>query len=462
MMRIDGKTKLAGVMGDPIEHTLSPVIHNTLAKARCEFDKGMPAVYTAFHVTADGLEAAVKGAFELGVQGMNVTVPHKQAVMQHLVRIDDMAKAIGAVNTLIREEDGYAGYNTDAEGFLRELDFYGVEVTGKNVVVLGAGGASRAVVFALCSKNPERVFLFNRTIEKARELAEAANIYYGQEYVKADTYDHLADIPCDGYIAIQCTSVGLEPKNDECVTFEDVFYEKAAVGVDIIYKPTETRFMQLLREKKKPAYNGLRMLLYQAIAAHEKFYDVKITRRDTEIAARALEEAAGIKKPIVLVGYMGSGKSTVARILSALYYTTVKDTDDYIEKEYNRSINDIFAESGEQAFRDMETEVLRMLLAKGDNMYILSCGGGMPLREENRKLLKTLGTVVYLKASPETIYKRVKGDNTRPLLAGENLMDKIEKMIAERGPVYEDAAGIVIVTDNKSPEHVAEEIRRLL
>lgn len=462
MMNIDGKTKMAGVIGDPIEHTLSPVIHNTLAKARCEYDKGMPAVYTAFHVKAEELGDAVKGAYALGIQGMNVTVPHKRDVMQHLVQIDDMAKAIGAVNTLVRCDGGYTGYNTDAEGFGRELDFYGVEITGKTVVVLGAGGASRAVIFAVCERKPEKVYLFNRTIDKAKELAEVANSFFGVEYVAADTYDHLADIPCEGYVAVQCTSVGLEPKNDECITFEEVFYDKAAVGVDIIYKPTETRFMQQLREKKKPAYNGLRMLLYQAVAAHEKFFDVEISRRDTEIAARALEEAAGIRKPIILVGYMGCGKSTISRILSALYYTTVKDTDEYIVKEYNKSINDIFAESGEEVFRDMETDLLRTLLSKGDDMYILSCGGGMPLREENRKLLKALGTVVYLKASPETIYKRVKGDNSRPLLQGEDLMTKIEKMLAQRGPIYEDAAGIVITTDNKSPERVAEEIRRIL
>lgn len=461
-MKIDGKTMVLGVIGDPIEHTLSPVIHNTLVWARTGYQDSSDAVYTAFHVNSEGLGSAVRGAYELGIGGMNVTVPHKSEVMKYLSSIDPVAEAIGAVNTLVREEGGYRGYNTDTEGFVRELEFYNIDVSGQTVVMLGAGGASKAVAFGIASKKPERIYILNRTIQKAEQIAESVNAYYGSDVAVALTYDMADSIEAESYIAVQCTSVGLAPKCDECVIDDAGFYDKVSVGVDIIYKPTETRFMEYIRERGKPAYNGLRMLLYQGIAAHEKFCAVSISQKDTEVAARALEAAAGIKKPIILVGYMGSGKTTISRILSALFYTTVKDTDEMIVREYGRSINDIFEKDGEEVFRDMETELIRELVSQGEDMYILSCGGGMILREENRRLLKTLGTVIYLKAQPETIYKRVKGDDSRPLLAGDNLMDKIIRMLDERGALYEDAAGIVITSDGKSPERVAEEIRRML
>lgn len=461
-MKIDGKTMVLGVIGDPIEHTLSPVIHNTLADLRCGYQDAASAVYTAFHVTGEGLEKAIKGAYELGIGGMNVTVPHKTEVINYVSSIDPVAKAIGAVNTLVREEGGYRGYNTDTEGFSRELDFYDIAIEGEAVVMLGAGGASKAVAFSIAAKKPRRLYILNRTIEKAQAIADSVNAYYKCDVATAAAYAEAGTIPEESYVAVQCTSVGLAPKCDECVVENESFYDKVSVGVDIIYKPTETRFMKYIRERGKPAYNGLRMLLYQGIAAHEKFCKVSVSGRDAEIAARALEIAAGIKKPIILVGYMGSGKTTISRILSALFYTTVKDTDEMIVREYGRSIKDIFAQEGEEVFRDMETALIKELVSQGEDMYILSCGGGMILREENRRLLKTLGTVIYLKASPETIYKRVKGDDSRPLLAGDDLMDKITGMLLERGPLYEAAAGIVINSDGKSPERVAEEIRRLL
>ena len=162
-------------------------------------------------------------------------------------------------------------------------------------------------------------------------------------------------------------------------------------------------------------------------------------------------------KAIILTGYMGCGKSTVSRILAEKTGKPLTDSDEEIERRQGRSISDIFRESSEAAFRDMETEFLRGLLEEGFD-GVLSCGGGMPLREENRMLLKELGRVFYLKADAETTAMRLKNDNTRPLLAGldhDGKVKKIEEMLSLRSAGYEAGADHVIDTQGLSPAEVA-------
>lgn len=163
-------------------------------------------------------------------------------------------------------------------------------------------------------------------------------------------------------------------------------------------------------------------------------------------------------KPIILIGYMGAGKSTVGKLLARQQKLSFYDTDAMIEKEQNCTISEIFAKEGEQAFRDMETALIRRLIAEGMADAVLSVGGGLPVREENRALLKELGTVVYLMADKETVVKRVQGSNNRPLLQGENLAEKVERMLAERDPLYRAAADLLIDTNGKQIERIAKEI----
>jgi shikimate kinase len=165
-------------------------------------------------------------------------------------------------------------------------------------------------------------------------------------------------------------------------------------------------------------------------------------------------------KNIILVGYMGSGKSTVGKNIAVLRDYSFVDTDEMIEEKEKRTINEIFATEGEQSFRDMETGLLRQLIANNSEKLIISTGGGMPLRKENRELLRQLGDVVYLKASPETIYERLKDDTTRPLLQCDNPKQKIVEMIAMREPIYEESASIVVNVDKLSQFEIAQEIIR--
>lgn len=161
---------------------------------------------------------------------------------------------------------------------------------------------------------------------------------------------------------------------------------------------------------------------------------------------------------IILTGYMGSGKTTIGRNVAKLKDYTFVDTDEMIVEQQYRSVNEIFAVDGEQAFRDMETALLRQLIAEKREHLVISTGGGMPLRAENRQLLSRLGKVVYLKASPETIYNRVKGDTTRPLLQCDNPMKRIEEMIVAREPLYEEGAMFIVEVDELRQSDAASEI----
>ena len=164
---------------------------------------------------------------------------------------------------------------------------------------------------------------------------------------------------------------------------------------------------------------------------------------------------------IILIGYMGCGKSSVGKRLSYVLKQPYLDTDKMIETKERKTINEIFAQQGEQAFRDMETACVRSLFSNQQD-YVIAVGGGLPMREENRMLLRKLGKVVYLRAKPDTIYERLKGDDTRPLLRGDNPRQKIEEMIAVRGPVYEETAHIRIDVDGKSFEQIMDEIKEML
>lgn len=164
-----------------------------------------------------------------------------------------------------------------------------------------------------------------------------------------------------------------------------------------------------------------------------------------------------MKNNLILIGYMGCGKTTLGKKISFRERIALLDTDKMIEQKQNREISVIFDEEGEAAFRQMETDCLKEMLEYSDR-YVISVGGGLPLKAENRELLKELGTVVYLRARPETIYARLKNDTTRPLLRGEDPESKIWSMIKARGPVYEEAADAVVDVDEKSYETIIGEI----
>ncbi len=276
-MIIDGKTKTCGLMGNPVEHTLSPIIHNTLAE-RMEQN----LVYVPFHVENKDVEQAVKGAFALSILGMNVTVPHKSAVIPFLAEIDPLARSIGAVNTLVRTEAGYKGYNTDMTGLLRAMQSEHISVKDKKVILLGAGGAARAVAFLLASEGAKKVYLLNRSVSKGQLVVDEVNQALGTDILSAHELDYYRKLPQEKYLVIQGTSVGLYPNADQAVIEEPDFYKLVETGVDLIYKPAKTKFMKLCEEAGANTMNGLKMLLYQGIIAYELWNQVHVDR-ETEL-----------------------------------------------------------------------------------------------------------------------------------------------------------------------------------
>lgn len=271
MGKINARTQVCGLIGNPVGHSISPLIHNTLSE---KLNQNL--AYVTFKVESQDVVAAVKGAYALGIKGMNVTVPHKQAVMEALVDVDPLAKSIGAVNTLVRVDGGYKGYNTDYFGIRRQLVEDGIDIKGREVIVLGAGGASRAVTFMCAVEGAGRVYLLNRSVDKAVELARDVNTYIGEDKVcpmRLNDYNKLAG---KKYIVIQNTSRGLYPEVDAAPIEDEDFYDMIEAAVDIIFNPSETKFMRLAGEHGARVYNGIEMLLYQGVAAYELWNDVKV------------------------------------------------------------------------------------------------------------------------------------------------------------------------------------------
>lgn len=281
-MEINGKTEVCALIGDPVEHTLSPLIHNTIAET-----EGIDTVYAAFHVKKGNTEAALKGAHALGIRGFNVTVPHKEAVIPFLSDIDPMAEAIGAVNTLTFNEKGYKGYNTDAVGFVREIRSCGFDIKGEGVVMIGAGGAANAVLNALYFLGAKEVYILNRSAEKAEQK-------FGEdERNKILSLNDFERIPGDHLFCVQCTSVGLSPDNDRAPIEDKGFYKKIDRAIDIIYRPAETKFMKLVRSEGGRAENGLDMLIYQAVESFKLFHNTEVSERSVDRVREKLKDHFG-------------------------------------------------------------------------------------------------------------------------------------------------------------------------
>ena len=288
-MTIDGYTRTCGLIGNPVEHTLSPLIHNTLAK---KFSHNL--VYVPFYVDEEKIQAAVEGAYALNLLGLNVTVPYKSQVMEGLVQIDELAEKIGAVNTLVRMEGGFKGYNTDMPGLYRAMSSEGIQIEGQEIIFIGAGGAARAVAFLCATKNASKVYLLNRSIEKAQAVAGEVNAKTGKNVIYPMALSDYHQLPDQKFLAIQATSVGLYPDTERAVIEDEAFYHKIHTGYDLIYKPFHTRFMQHVKEQGGKAYHGLKMLLYQGIIAYELWNDIAVPEEMAAAVYEVLKEKIGI------------------------------------------------------------------------------------------------------------------------------------------------------------------------
>lgn len=300
---VDGKTRILGVIGDPIEHTFSPAMHNAGLNAL-----GLNYIYLPFHVTEDRLGECIQGAKAMGIEGLNVTIPHKTNVIKHLDDIDQVASMIGAVNTIqfIYDEENESsnqnnesnvrakGFNTDGYGCVRAIQEK-TSVKDKKVTITGAGGASRAIAFQIANSGIDELSILNRNIQKAESLADdlksnlsSIGIDIG---INAYEIDNLKMELDDSDIFIDTTPLGMYPNvNDNPIAESDMLHEDLLVN-DIVYTPMETSLIKEAIKANAEVVYGYKMLLYQGIRSFEIWLNQEAP---VDVMEKALLDVLGI------------------------------------------------------------------------------------------------------------------------------------------------------------------------
>jgi shikimate dehydrogenase len=262
-VRISGKTQICALIGDPVEHSLSPYIHNAAFKhLRLDF------VYIAFKVSKKNVKESLQGVRALGIKGLNVTMPLKTAVISCLDKLDSNAKKIGAVNTILNHNGTLIGYNTDGLGALQTLKARGQNPSGKNILILGAGGAARAVAFTLC-KEADTLTILNRTLKKAKNLAEELRRNFSKKVRHGQlTQENLEIAVKEADMLINATSVGMTPHEKETPVDMKLMHSNLTV-FDLVYNPPKTRLLREAKVVGAKTVDGMCMLVHQGALSFE-------------------------------------------------------------------------------------------------------------------------------------------------------------------------------------------------
>ena len=276
------EAKVCCVIGDPIEHSLSPIMHNAAFRKL-----GLNFVFVAFRVAKENLEDAIKGIRALSIKGVSVTIPHKVAIMSYLDEVDPLAQAIGAVNLVNNVEGRLIGYNSDGLGALKALERNGVSIKGMKVVMLGAGGAARAIAYTLASRCKE-LRILNRTPSSAQGLVNALSKRFKCGlYYDGLTKDALAKALKDADLLINTTPLGMYPEVDQSPVDKELLRSDVVV-FDIVYNPIETRLLKDAKEKGAKTISGVDMLVHQGAIAFKEWtsYDAPVDVMKDAVLAR--------------------------------------------------------------------------------------------------------------------------------------------------------------------------------
>lgn len=283
---VTGKTRVCGIIGDPVEHSVSPAMHNAAFR-----ELKLDYIYLPFRVAPENLKKAIDGMRALHICGLSVTLPHKVAVMQYLDEIDPLAAKIGAVNTIVNENEKLKGYNTDAAGFIQALKQNGIKLSDRQAVILGAGGAARALAFALADNGAE-ITILNRKQELDWAVALAARIgkAYNKEIPALGLSSKNLNRALDGAdILVNATSVGMSPKINETLVPVDLWRPELTV-FDVIYNPVETKLLIEAKKAGAKTIGGLEMLVGQGTVAFELWTGEKAPE---EVMRKAAIKALG-------------------------------------------------------------------------------------------------------------------------------------------------------------------------
>jgi len=284
---MQGRSEVCCLIGDPVEHTLSPLLHNTAFQRL-----GLNYVYVAFKVEKGMLEKAVEGARALSIRGLNVTIPHKVEIIKYLDEVEELAERIGAVNTVVNEGGKLVGYNTDGPGALKALHDGGFNPRGKSVLIVGAGGAARAIAYYVAKEKPSEITFLNRSLDRAEELSRKISREIGVSAKAVGlSYDSLKDALEDADLLINCTSVGMAPNIEETLIPKTLLRRDMTV-MDIVYNPMYTRLLRDAADVGCRIVFGVDMLVNQAALSFEIWTGLKAPVEEMkEAALKALGES---------------------------------------------------------------------------------------------------------------------------------------------------------------------------
>ncbi len=401
--------RIYGLIGRTLKHSYSVPIHRALGNER----------YALYELEPESLGAFLQRS---DIGGLNVTIPYKRDVMAYCEALDETARAIGSVNTIVRQRDGkLAGYNTDACGLSYMAARAGISLGGKKVVILGSGGASLTAQYVAKCEGASSVVVVSRN--------------------GADNYENLEQHR-DAQILINTTPVGMYPHTGEMPVDPTRF--PALEGVlELIYNPRRTALLFRAQELGIPCAGGLAMLIAQAKSAEELFFTRELPQSENE---RILKEISRITQNIVLIGMPGSGKTTIGAALAKLTGRTAVDLDEQIVHAAGKPIPAIFAEQGEETFRALEREQAQKW--GKESGLILVTGGGIVKDERNYQPLAQNGRIYQIDRDLKFLPRE-----GRPL----SIVANMEQMQRERAPLYARFRN-AIVENSASPESAAERI----
>lgn len=400
-----------GLLGRKLGHSYSPQIHELIGHY----------AYGLFEREPDQVEQLLR---QEDIAGLNVTIPYKKEVIPYLDAVDPLASRLGSVNTIVRKADGTLhGHNTDYDGFLSMVKHYGLSVADKKVLVLGTGGASVTAV-AVMQDLGGHVVTISRTGE--------------------NNYQNLSR-HADASIIVNTTPVGMYPNNGAAPLDVGLFPHLEGV-LDLIYNPSKTQLILDCEARNIPAFNGLWMLVAQAKKAAEYFIGQPLA---DQITCDIYEKLRRQMENIVLIGMAGCGKSTIGKILAEKCGRNFVDADEELVKLAGKSIPEIFAQDGEDAFRDLETQVLSDLGKRSG--LVIATGGGCVTKERNYPLLHQNGTIVWIQRDAKAL-----PTDGRPL----SQQNDPAVLYESRKPMYAAFSDKMVVNDGTC-EEAAEKILAL-
>jgi len=414
--RKEGLNMEYGLIGEKLGHSFSQIIHEQLAN------------YT-YDLCPLSKEEFVNFMKQKAFRAINVTIPYKIDVIPYLTEIDIHAQEIGAVNTIVNRNGELYGYNTDFFGFLYMVQQHDIEIKNKKVLVLGKGGASKAILAVL----------------KHLQAKEVITVYY-KESPNTISYEEAKKYHWDAEIIVNTTPVGMYPHFSE-TPLDLTPYIKCEAVLDVIYNPLKPLLLVEAEEKGIKIVSGLEMLIAQAKFAVEIFLGQDIPKQTIDIIYQKMVEE---RTNIVLIGMPSCGKTTLGKEMAEKWKKEFVDMDDLIVEKIGMSIADYFVVQGEDAFRRVETEVARELARR--NGLVISTGGGCVKNKENMDYLKMNGVVFFI----DREVKYLVADPSRPLSKSPEV---IEKLYEQREPLYQIYSE-VRVENNGSLDETKEKLQK--